>query len=177
MVKKMNKGRRRFLKAVGASGAAALAFPHLWIPRNVRAATAGNDTAKHMIYIRLSGGFRFTTCFNGDVADEFNPFGLASGVAGGTEWGPTSLLAQNEWRTQALSDLGVPTVPEMANDMAVIARVDHEPLSGSADGNHQTGLERYLTGFVNGPTGLFTMLNYGLRAHERVVEAAAQGVE
>lgn len=173
MVKKMNKGRRGFLKAVGATGVAAMAFPHLWIPRNARAQTAGFNSAKHLIYIRLSGGFRFTTCFNGDVASEFNPFGLASSYAEGTEWGPSTLLAQDEWRTEEISALGVPSVTQITNDMAVIARVDHEPLSGSADGNHQTGLERYLTGYVNGPTGLFTMINYGLR--ERTEAAAAEG--
>ncbi|MCH9680483.1 MAG: DUF1501 domain-containing protein, partial [Deltaproteobacteria bacterium] len=51
--------------------------------------------------------------------------------------------------------------------------VDHEPLAGSADGNHNTGLERFLTGYVGGDTGLFTMVNYGLR--DVVAEAAAGG--
>ncbi len=173
MAKKMKTGRRGFLKAAGATGAAALVFPHIWVPRDVKAATAGFDSAKHLIYVRLSGGFRFTTCFNGDVADEFNPFGLANNYAEGTEWGPSSLLAQDAWRTEDISMLGVPALTSVTNDMAVIARVDHEPLSGSADGNHQTGLERFLTGYVNGPTGLFTMINYGLR--DRVAAAAAEG--
>lgn len=173
MVKKLKKGRRGFLKAASAAGVGALAFPHLWIPRDVKAATAGFDSAKHLIYIRLSGGFRFPTAFNGDVSDEFNPFGLANSYAEGTEWGPSSLLAQDEWRTPEIADLGVPALTSVTNDIAVIGRVDHEPLSGSADGNHQTGLERYLTGYVNGPTGLFTMLNYGLR--ERVAAATAEG--
>lgn len=173
MTKKFKSGRRGFLKGIGVAGAAGIAFPHLWIPRPVRAETVGRGSAKHLIYLRLSGGFRFTTCFNGDVAQEFNPFGLASNIPSGTEWGPSALLGQDEWRTEAIRALGVRSMIDVTSDMAVVPCVDHEPLSGSADGNHQTGLERFLTGYVNGPTGLFTMINYGLR--DRVEAAAAEG--
>ncbi len=163
--------RRRLLKGAGVAAAAA-AFPHVWAPRTVHA-TVGFGTAKHLVYIRLSGGFRFPTAFNSDVGGEFNPFGLASGVASGTEWGVGAMLGQNEWLTEELAEVGLRPVPSFANEFAVIPCVDHEPLAGSADGNHQTGLERYLTGYVGGQTGLFTMLNYGLR--ERVTEAAGEG--
>lgn len=172
MKKRTKFSRRRILQGTGLT-AAALAFPHLWIPREVHA-TSGFGTAKHLLYIRLSGGFRFPIAFNGDNGDQFNPFGLASGIASGTEWGVGRMLDQNEWRTEELAALGMKRVPEFANDMAVISCVDHEPLSGSADGNHQTGLERFLTGYVGGETGLFTMLNYGIR--ERLAEDAQQGI-
>src|SRR5690606_9218087 len=106
---------------------------------------------------RLSGGFRFTTAFNGDVADEFNPFGVADNLPSGVEWGPSRLLGQSEWLTPQLADLsttmngaqpapdappagGLQLVTDIANDIAVATCVDHEPLSGSADGNHITGL-------------------------------------
>lgn len=164
--------RRRLLKGAGVTAAAALSFPHIWVPRPVRA-TVGFGTAKHLVYIRLSGGFRFPTAFNGDVGNQFNPFGLASGVASGTEWGVGGILGENEWLTEELTELGLSPVPSFANELAVLPCVDHEPLSGSADGNHNTGLERYLTGYVGGETGLFTMLNYGLR--DAVAEAAAGG--
>jgi hypothetical protein len=172
MVRKFRKSRRSFLKGVGIAGGSALAFPHIWIPGTARA-TQGRGTAKHLIYIRLSGGFRFPTGFNADVAEEFNPFGSATGVASGTEWGPSALLGRDAWRVDDMLTLGMQSVPSICNDITVLPCIDHEPLSGSADGNHQTGLERYLTGFVNGPTGLFTMINYGLR--EKVAAAAAQG--
>lgn len=134
----------------------------------------GFGTAKHLVYIRLSGGFRFPTAFNGDMGSEFNPFGTAPSVANGTEWGVGRMLAQDEWLTEEVAGMGLQSVTTFTNDMAVIPCVDHEPLAGSADGNHQTGLERYLTGYVGGDLGLFTMLNYGLR--ERVAAAAADGV-
>ena len=164
--------RRRLLRGAGVT-AAAVAAPHLWIPRDVKA-TDAFGTAKHLLYIRLSGGFRFPVAFNGDMGEQFNPFGLASGVASGTEWGVGRMLDQNEWRTDELAGLGMKRVPEFTNEMAVIPCVDHEPLAGSADGNHATGLERFLTGEVGGQTGLFTMLNYGLRA--RTEAETAEGI-
>ncbi|MEM6989350.1 MAG: DUF1501 domain-containing protein, partial [Myxococcota bacterium] len=122
----------------------------------------------------LSGGFRFPTAFNGDLSGQFNPFGLANGIASGTEWGVGGILGENEWLTEDLAAIGLKPVPSFANDMAVLTCVDHEPLSGSADGNHQTGLERYWTGYVGGDTGLFTMLNYGLREQTLMAQADGQ---
>ncbi|NVB39403.1 DUF1501 domain-containing protein [Pseudenhygromyxa sp. WMMC2535] len=167
--------RRGFLKTLAAGGAAAgaaIGAPYLWIPK-AHAATSGFDTAKHFIYIRLSGGFRFTTAFNCDVSSEFSPWGTASSVASGTEWGPGDLLSRSDWLSDELSGLGMKKVTDFTNEIAVIPCVDHEPLAGSADGNHLTGLERFLTGYVNGSTGIFTMINYGLRA--KVEAAAAEG--
>jgi len=178
--KKFKTTRRGFLKTVGLGGltaGAAIGAPHLWIPR-AHANTSGFGTAKHLVYIRLSGGFRFPTAFNAAVGDEFSPWGTASGVASGTEWGVGQLLetatGEGSWYNDELQGLGVPKFTDVSNEVAVIPCVDHEPLAGSADGNHQTGLERYLTGYVNGQVGLFTMINYGLRA--RYEMASTEGV-
>ena len=67
-------GRRGLIKGLGAAATAA-AFPTLWLPNKAYAQTAARGEVEHLIYIRLAGGFRFTTAFNGDVADSFNPFG------------------------------------------------------------------------------------------------------
>src|SRR5262245_31304621 len=89
------KLRRRTL--LGA-GAAALAFPSVWIPKPAFAQDSGaRGTVKHLIYIRLNGGFRFTAAFNGDVAQQFNPFGVARGLPSGTEWGPSRLIESAPW--------------------------------------------------------------------------------
>ena len=169
-------GRRRLLQGLGA-GAAALAFPHLWLPTEARAQTSGRGSVRHLIYIRLSGGFRFTTAFNGDVADEFNPFGRSDRRAAGTEWGATKLLERASWlegtANQPRRDLGMVPVVDFTNEMCVLPCVDHEPFSARADGGHGTGLERFLTGYVGGATGFLTFVNYGLR--QRVADAAAQG--
>lgn len=180
---KFKTNRRGFLKTLGSislGGVAAgvgLGAPYLWIPK-ARANTIGFGSAKHFIYLRLAGGFRFSTAFNSDVGEEFSPWGTAGGVASGTEWGVGKLLetasGDGSWYTGDLQALGVQKFTDLANEVAVIPCVDHEPLAGSADGNHQTGLERFLTGYVNGQTGLFTMINYGLR--DRYTMAAAEGM-
>lgn len=165
--------RRSFL-----AGAAAAGFPHIWIPKPAFAQQCtGRGGVKHLIYIRLNGGFRFTTAFNSDVGGVFNPFGLASGVAGGTEWGVNKLFEPSPWLDDAdgpaRRELGMKPVTSLTNEMSVLATVDHEPSSGNADGNHGTGLERFLTGQVNGDNSIFTMMNYGLRS--RIETAAAEG--
>ena len=177
--KRFKTGRRGFLKALGVGGAAAgagLAAPYLWIPQ-AHANTVGFGSAKHLICIRLSGGFRFPTAFNSDMGEEFSPWGTANGVASGTEWGVGKLLetqtGDGSWFTQDLQDMGVKKFTDMTNEVSVISCVDHEPLSGSADGNHASGLERYLTGYVMGQNGIFTMINYGLR--ERYALAQMEG--
>lgn len=150
-------GRRRLLKTTGGVIAGA---PFLHLPRIVAADSHG--IIKHLLYIRLNGGFRFTAAYNGDVAAQFNPFGLAS-TPEGVEWGPSRLLEGASWLNEDLRMQGMLPANEITNHMAVLPCVDHEPLSSRADGNHQTGLERYYTGYAGGDTAFFTMINYGLR--------------
>ncbi|MBN1205888.1 MAG: DUF1501 domain-containing protein [Myxococcaceae bacterium] len=169
-------GRRGLLKGLGA-GATALALPTLWLPNKAYAQTSGRGSVEHLIYIRLGGGFRFTTAFNADVDGDFNPFGSAGQRAPGTEWGVGSLLEQATWLEgdEGLPrvELGMQRVTDFTNEICVLPCVDHEPFSARADGNHGTGLERFLTGFVGGNTSFLSYLNYGLR--EKVAEAARQG--
>ncbi|MDH5675993.1 MAG: DUF1501 domain-containing protein [Myxococcales bacterium] len=169
-------GRREFLVGAAASAGVLVAAPHIWIPNPAIAQTSGRGSIKHLLYIRLSGGFRFQVAFNADVADRFNPFGRAKGVAAGAEWGVGSLLSRSGFLDgedgMALRELGMKPVPEIADKMTVLACVDHEPLSASADGNHGTGLERYYTGYVDGTVGFFTMINHGMKAVQE--QAAAE---
>lgn len=159
--------RRGFLKGVAAAGAG-IAMPHLWLPKDGLAQSMARGAAKHLILIRLSGGFRFTAAFNGEVDDLYNPFGRATTKADGAEWGVGKLMEQASWLGgadgEARKAFGMKPINEMANLISVLPCVDHEPTSGSADGNHGTGLERYLTGYVGGETSILTMINYGLRA-------------
>lgn len=170
-------GRRQFMKYVGAGVAGATVFPHLWIKNQAIAQTDSRGKVKHLLYVRLSGGFRFTAAFNAAVSDEFSPFGVAEGVAPGAQWGVSKLFEQAPWlegdQGAALAALGLKPVTQIADQITVLPCVDHEPLSGNADGNHGTGFERFLTGYVGGETSFFTMINYGLR--ERVAAATAEG--
>ncbi len=166
-----NFGRRTFLKGVGLAGAG-VAMPHVWVPKQAYAQSMARGEVKHLIYVRLNGGFRFTTAFNGEVADRFNPWGKASRKADGTDWGPAGLLGEASWLDgddgAARAALGMKSVLDMTNDIAVLPCVDHEPTSGSADGNHSSGLQRFVSGYASNGTGIFTMINYGLR--DRVAE-------
>lgn len=170
-------GRRSFW-GVGLAAAAAVVAPHIWIPR-ARASSGAKGAIKHLIYIRLSGGFRFPCAFNGDVAAEFNPFGVATGVPSGVQWGVSSLLNRDGYLSSAMADgetlgaSGMLSVAALADRISVMPTVDHEPLAGRADGNHGTGLERYLTGYVNGDAGIFTRIQRGLAA--RYASALAEG--
>lgn len=163
--------RRSFLGA-GAATAAGVSLPHIWVPRPVGAQTAGRGTIKHLIYVRLSGGFRFPCAFNADVADQFNPFGSASGVPDGVQWGVSRLLESASYLGGAGTD-GMQAPSQVADKITVMPTVDHEPLSGGADGNHTTGLERYLTGFVNGEAGIFTRIMAGLQ--DKYTTALSEG--
>jgi hypothetical protein len=168
--------RRKLLQSTLVAGAGA--GPMIWLPKRAYAQTCeARGGVQHIVYIRLGGGFRFTTAFNGDVSGEFNPFGQARNVAAGTEWGVGRILEGAEWLegddAQARIDLGMRPVPAFANEMAVLATVDHEPDAGNADGNHGTGLDRFNTGTLAGDNSIFTMLHYGLRT--RIEAAAADG--
>jgi hypothetical protein len=164
--------RRGFLKA-SAAGLAASTAPHLFIPNRAVAQTGGQGTIKHLLYIRLAGGFRFPTAFNGDVSGAYNPFGTASGVPAGVEWGVSNLLMRAGFLDANRTAAGMLPVHQLADRITVMPTVDHEPLAGYADGNHTTGLERYLTGYVNGSAGFFTRINLGLA--DRYAAALAEG--
>lgn len=166
----LKPSRRNFLKgaAVAAAGAsAALAMPHVWVPNKAYAQTVARGSAKHLILIRLNGGFRFTAAFNAEVDARYNPFGRAENKGAKTEWGASKLLERAEWLNDNRRALGMLPMNELTDSIAVLPCVDHEPTSGSADGNHGTGLERYLTGYVGGGTSILTMINYGLRVRQQ----------
>lgn len=170
---------RRSVLGLGAVTGAVLSFPHVWVPRPALAQSSGRGAVKHLIYIRLSGGFRFPTAFNGDVDSQFNPFGLAGGAPSGVSWGVSRLLEGGEYLNQEAAEgeeaprIALRSAHELADRITVMPTVDHEPLAARADGNHETGLERFLTGFVGGDAGIFTRIQMGLRA--RYEEALLAG--
>lgn len=169
---KWTLSRRTLLHGIFAAAVA----PTIFIPKWAHAQTSGTGAVRHLIYIRLGGGFRFTSAFNGDVDGQFNPFGQGR-RGGNTEWGATSLLEPAPFldgeEGTARKALGMKAVSDITNDICVFPAIDHEPFSGRADGNHGTGLERFLTGYVGGTTSFLSYVNYGLR--ERVLAAAGEG--
>ncbi len=160
---------RRRLLGLSAAAGAGLTVPPLWMTRRASAQAAISGSVKHLIYIRLSGGFRFPPAFNADVAAQFNPFGQARNVPEGVQWGVGRLLEAAEYlqneQQQDGAENAIQMLPanELADRITVMPTVDHEPLAGRADGNHETGLERYFTGYVGGDASFFTRIMMGLR--------------
>ena len=69
--------------------------------------------------------------------EQFNPFGMASGIASGTEWGVGRMLDQNEWRTDELAALGHEAsarVHQRGGRADLASTTSRSP--ASADGNH-----------------------------------------
>ncbi|MFT7581978.1 MAG: hypothetical protein ACI9MR_003659 [Myxococcota bacterium] len=108
---------------------AALSAPWTWVPKTTHAMTVAHNSAKHLIYIRMRAGFRFTAAFNGDVADQFNAFGRTEQKAVGAEWAATRLLDRAPWLDgeagDALRARGMLSVSALADQLAVIPCVDH----------------------------------------------------
>ena len=139
--------RRGFLGA-SAGAALGLSIPHIWVPRPVKAATTSFGTVKHLIYIRLNGGFRFPCAFNGDVASQFNPFGTASGVPGGVQWGVSKLLESASYLSEAGTE-GMQSVSNQANKIKLnfnhpvkelIWVVQHDDVIGVSEVNDNEGV-------------------------------------
>src|SRR5688572_18338257 len=120
--KLLTPSRRRFL-GLATAGAVGLAAPHIWLKRRAIAQTAAPGSIKHLIYIRLSGGFRFPCAFNGDVAEQFNPFGLAGGVPDGVSWGVSRLLERAPYLDEMLTDAGMRPVSALADKITVMPTV------------------------------------------------------
>ncbi|QQR89400.1 MAG: DUF1501 domain-containing protein [Myxococcales bacterium] len=167
--KKTGLSRRRFVQSLGATAAIA-GSPHLWLPKAFAQQQSDvRGSIRHLLYMRLNSGFRFTAAYNGNVASQFNPFGSAAGLPQGVEWGASAVMDRSGWLDEEKQAAGMLPMNQLATRIAVIPCVDHEPFSGSADGNHGTGLERFYTGYAGtggydgAGTGIFSMINYALR--------------
>lgn len=161
---KKNLSRRSFLKTAAAGATAATAAPWVWIPRKAFAAAGpGFGTADSVIVLYAAGGLRSQPLFNADVSHQMNPFGLAASVAPGTEWGVGSILGQNPFPLFSFDGVTeFPAVPQIANDIAVLAGVDHDPASQMPVAiDHGTGDMSVTTGrYMNEPaSGLLSMIH------------------
>lgn len=128
----MRHSRRGFLKGLTAGATAAATAPWLFLPRRAHA-TPAFGAADSVIILYAAGGLRSQPLFHADVAHQHNPFGRATSVAPGTQWGVGTVLGTQPLTLFGFGDQPVemPAVPQIANDIAVLAGVDHEP--GSPD--------------------------------------------
>lgn len=154
--------RRSFLRGAAAGATAVTAAPWVFVPRKAFAGPAFG-AADSVIILYAGGGLRSQPLFNADVSLQMNPFGLASNVAPGTEWGVGSILGQNAFPLFSFGDVTeFPAVPQIANDIAVLAGVDHDPSSSMPVAiDHGTGDMSVTTGrFDDMPgSGLLSMIH------------------
>ena len=150
--------RRTLLKGLGVFGASAW----VWVPRkSFAAATPGFGTAKHVIILYAGGGLRSAPLFNADAGFQHNPFGRAMNVAPEVEWGVGSILGTQPVDLFTFGDtpIQLPPVPAIAQDIAVIAGVDHEPGSQMNPQDHFTGDMALTGGDVDSTTGLLARVH------------------
>lgn len=154
--------RRAFLKAGLGTAAAAAIGPTIWVPRLSKAAlNVPSDKDNHLILINLDGGARAVPMFNANVDARQNPFGTHAAAVG---WGVGGCFANTQYTdTSALGMAAVPSITEIASDIAVLATVDHTPGAPSGVGGHIQARNFIASGFEQGGPGL---MSHVMRMHK-----------
>lgn len=159
--------RRTFLKGAGGVAAAAAAAPFIWIPKMSKAALdIPADSRNKVILINWDGGARSVPMFNGNVGMKFNPFqnaagsnvhGAAEGVPAGVEWGVGGLFnSAAHAETTAGFGVAMPSLPMIANEIAVIGTIDHVPDAPVGEGNHNNARNWIGSGKAMGGPGVMS---------------------
>jgi hypothetical protein len=151
--------RRNFLRIAGAGAVAATTAPWIWIPKKAFAATSpAFGTAEHVLVLYAGGGLRSAPLFCADVSPAHNPFGIAAGIAPGTQLSVGKLLGDQPFPLNTSVDPLAP-VPAIASDITVIAGVDHEPSSATPPTDHGTGDTMLTQGMMNTDRGLLSIVH------------------
>lgn len=152
----MSISRRNFLKSA-ATGAAIVSAPWVWAKKSYAQSTPGFGSAKHVLILYAGGGLRSAPLFNADVAKQFNPFGKVEPRAG-VEWSPGTLLGTTPTDLFTYGDpVQMPSVAAIAHDIAVVAGLDHVPLSDRAVQDHIEGDMRVTNPIED--AGLLTLIH------------------
>lgn len=135
----MKFSRRQLLSTAAASAAAMTASPWIWVKKSYAQSTPGFGAAKHVLFLYAGGGLRSAPLFYADCAKQFNPFGKAT-VRPGVEWTPGSLLGTDPVQLFSFGEqLEMPAVNAIAQDIAVVAGLDHTPEADLAVIDHLDG--------------------------------------
>jgi uncharacterized protein DUF1501 len=140
--------------------AACAAVPAIWIPKLARAATPGFGSARHLLILFAKGGFRSHATFNAVGTRQHNPFGTQP-AAPGTAWTLGAACAYDDLPTTRWGP--IPAFSKIANDVAVLASVDHTPGAPVAIHDHDEAIRALATGDRDGALGLLTIIgaHYG----------------
>lgn len=115
------------------------ASPWIWTKKSFAQSSGGFGSAKHVLILYAGGGLRSAPLFYADCAKQFNPFGKST-PRQGVEWTPGSLLGTDPVQLFSFGDVvEMPAIPAIAQDIAVLAGLDHEPESDRAVIDHLDG--------------------------------------
>lgn len=161
MSKKNAHSRRTFLRAATGAAAAASVAPWVWIPRRAYAAASpAFGAAEHVLVLYAGGGLRSAPLFHADAAFRHNPFGAATGVAAGAQWAPGKILGEQAIPISSFPGVTeIPPVAAIANDIAILAGVDHDPSSAMPATDHGTGDALVTQGTLNADRGLLSIVH------------------
>lgn len=140
--------RRSLIKLGGLGLAAAVAAPHLWIPRIGHAKLPASKKNHVLIYF-LDGGARTVPMFNAGVSAQWNPLGAQPG-AEGTEWSVGSVF---------VNDMMNPSLLTMSNELCVLGTCDHTPGEPVGVGDHLIARNFVGSGFAGGGAGLLSVIH------------------
>jgi hypothetical protein len=136
-------------------GALAAAGP-LIFERRARAQFSYFGSAEHVLILYAGGGLRTPPLFYADVAEGLNPFGHEEGAR--AQWTPGAIA---RWPSVQLSTGEVlPSLVDIASDIAVIAGVDHDPQASIAPTTHADADLRLTSGMNDGgDSGLLSIIH------------------
>jgi hypothetical protein len=119
----------------------------MWVKKSFAQSTPGFGTAKHLLVLYAQGGLRSAPLFNAEAAFQHNPFGKMNSTA---EWSVGKVLGEQRIPLFSFGEqLELPTVAEIAGDVAVLAGVDHEPRTDRAVLDHDAGDYGVCTGHID----------------------------
>lgn len=145
--------RRSFLKAGLGGAAAAVAAPYFFVPNRARANFQYGDKDNHLIILNLDGGARTVPMFNAGVSGRYNPYGEHASAA---EWGVGGVFANAAVALDPSLGGSLPTISEIATDMAVSVTMDHTPDSASGEGSHTIARNWIASGYNAGGPGVMS---------------------
>jgi hypothetical protein len=150
-----------------AAGAFAGAGPSILVRRARAEGLSFFGTAKRLLILYAGGGLRTPPIFYADVDYGNNPFGLAD-RSDGAEWRPGAIAGGAPVPLSTFPGGAVlPTLAQIAGDVAVIAGVDHDPFASNPPTGHAVANLSLTTGRAGGgDAGLLALIHRDLPGYK-----------
>ncbi|MBV1861123.1 MAG: DUF1501 domain-containing protein [Nannocystaceae bacterium] len=152
---RIKANRRNFLKMGLGGTAAAVAAPYVFVPKRARASFDYGDKDNHLIILNLDGGARTVPMFNAGVSGRYNPYGEHASAAA---WSVGGVFANAAIPFDVATGLtgSLPSITDIATDIAVSVAMDHTPDSASGEGSHTIARNWIASGYNAGGPGIMS---------------------